>query len=126
MVEFPLVARRSARGLRRRLDIYPRKPRFADINFVSSNRPLTQAGMWETNTFAASFHARPNVALNHYSHVKAALTRPCRRYKLSQISQHAGRLLVQGQQRPGESEPNRDDQGRGHHAGGAAGLPDEA
>jgi hypothetical protein len=36
---------------------------FADINSASSNRPLSQAGMWETNTFAASFHARLNVAL---------------------------------------------------------------
>jgi hypothetical protein len=29
---------------------------------LSSNRHLAQVGMWETNTFAASFHARLNVA----------------------------------------------------------------
>jgi hypothetical protein len=37
-------------------------PSFADINFASSNQRLTQADMWETNTFNASFHARLNVA----------------------------------------------------------------
>src|SRR6266851_10244007 len=62
MVEFPLVARRSARGLRRRLRNLSQIPPFADINFASPNRHLTQADMWETSTFAASFHARPNVA----------------------------------------------------------------
>jgi hypothetical protein len=63
MVEFPLVVWRSAfRVLRRQFEIYPRLPAFADINFASSNRYLTQAGMWETNTFGASFHARLNVA----------------------------------------------------------------
>jgi hypothetical protein len=34
---------------------------------VSSSRRLTQAGMWETNTFIASFHARLNVAPQHDS-----------------------------------------------------------
>src|SRR5437763_5993564 len=61
MVEFPLLVR-SARGLRRRLRNLSQTPTFADINFASSNRRLTQASMWETNTFAASFHARLNVA----------------------------------------------------------------
>src|SRR6266480_5800000 len=65
MVEFPLLVRRSARALQRRLENVSQIPPFADINFASSNRPLTQAGMWETNTFAASFHARLNVALRH-------------------------------------------------------------
>jgi hypothetical protein len=46
-------------------------PASADINFMSSiqmtnyrrqDRRLTQAGMWETNTSEASFHARLNVA----------------------------------------------------------------
>ena len=36
------------------------------MNFVSSNRAVSQAGMWETNTLAASFHARLNVALTGY------------------------------------------------------------
>jgi hypothetical protein len=40
-------------------------PPFADINFASPNRHLSQPDMWETNTFAASFHARLNVALRH-------------------------------------------------------------
>src|SRR5260370_42449943 len=62
MVEFPLVARRSARGLRRRFRNLSQIPSFADINFASPNRHLTQADMWETSTFAASFHARLNVA----------------------------------------------------------------
>src|SRR5205814_9714616 len=61
MVEFPLLVR-SARGLRRRLRNLSQTPTFADINFASSNRRLTQASIWETNTFAASFHARLNVA----------------------------------------------------------------
>src|SRR5207248_1234703 len=61
MVEFLLLVR-SARGLRRRLRNLSQTPTFADINFASSNRRLTQASMWETNTFAASFHARLNVA----------------------------------------------------------------
>src|SRR6266851_10371468 len=65
MVEFPLVARRSARGLRRRLRNLSQIPPFADINFVSPNRRLTQADMWETNTLAASYHARLNVAPQH-------------------------------------------------------------
>jgi hypothetical protein len=45
--------------------------RFADIKFVSSTRDLTLAGMWETNTSAASFHARLNVALAGDFPVKA-------------------------------------------------------
>jgi hypothetical protein len=40
-------------------------PLFVDINFTSSNRRPTQAYMWETNTFDASFHARLNVAPQH-------------------------------------------------------------
>jgi hypothetical protein len=36
--------------------------RFADINFTPSSRALILTGMWETNTFGASFHARLNVA----------------------------------------------------------------
>src|SRR5258708_39406747 len=62
MVEFPLVARRSARGLRRQLRTLSQIPPFADINFASPNRRLTQADIWETSTFTASFHARLNVA----------------------------------------------------------------
>src|ERR1017187_10768095 len=62
MVEFPLVVRRSAKGLRRRLRNLSQIPPSADINFASSNRHLTQADMWETSTFTASFHARLNVA----------------------------------------------------------------
>ena len=50
-------------------------------------------------------------------HAKAALIPPFSRYKLSQIPQHAGRFLVQGQQRPGESQTYRDDQGGGDYAG---------
>src|SRR3954466_11521118 len=61
MVEFPLLVR-SARGLRRRLRNLSQTPPYGDINFASSNRRLTQFSMWETNTFAASFHARLNVA----------------------------------------------------------------
>jgi hypothetical protein len=63
MVEFPLVVRRSAKGFCGAGRNLSQIPLFADINFVSSNRRLTQAGMWETSTFAASFHARLNVAL---------------------------------------------------------------
>ena len=42
------------------------------------------------------------------------------------VALSSGRLLVQGQQRPGESEADGDDQGGRYHAGGAAGLPNEA
>src|SRR3954454_23370314 len=63
MVEFPLVVWRSAfRVLRRQFEIYLRCRGVADINFTSSSRRPTQADMWETNTFPASFHARLNVA----------------------------------------------------------------
>src|SRR4030088_2334262 len=78
MVEFPLVARRSARGFATPVRFLSQLPRFADINFTSSNRALSQAGMWETNTFGASFHARLNVALIGYFRAKAALTLPSR------------------------------------------------
>jgi hypothetical protein len=67
MVEFPLVARRSARGFAAPVSYLSQMPRFADINFASSNLAVSQAGMWETNTFAASFHARLNVAPIGYS-----------------------------------------------------------
>jgi hypothetical protein len=67
MVEFPLVVWRTLKGPRRQFEIYPRLPAFADINFASSSRYLTQAGMWETNTFAASCHARLNVASHAFA-----------------------------------------------------------
>jgi hypothetical protein len=70
MVEFPLVVWHGAKGLRRQFEIYPRCRGFADINFVSSSRRPTQAVMWETNTFPASFHARLNVATQQYSRAK--------------------------------------------------------
>src|SRR6185312_4435029 len=101
-------------------------PRLADINFASSSRPLAQARMWETNTSAASFHARLNVAPQAVDTIAASPPHLRRRYNLSQIPQHGGRLLVEGEQRAGKSEPDRDEEGGGHHAGGAAGLPDEA
>src|SRR4029079_2387295 len=78
MVEFPLVARRSARGFAAPVRFLSQLPRFADINFASSNRALSQAGMWETSTFAASFHARLNVALRGHFRTKAALSPPFR------------------------------------------------
>src|SRR3954453_3932790 len=60
MVEFPLLVRRQ--GFALRLGNLSQIPRSADINFVSSNRDLALADMWETITFAATFHARLNVA----------------------------------------------------------------
>src|ERR1700738_258453 len=74
MAEFPLVARRSARGFAAQFRNLSQMPRFADINFASSNRASIPSDMWETSTFAASFHARLNVALNHGLWAKAALT----------------------------------------------------
>jgi hypothetical protein len=62
MVEFPLVDWRSAKGLRRQLRSLSQMPPFADINFASSSRHLTLAGMWEISTGGASVHARLNVA----------------------------------------------------------------
>src|SRR3954464_15070897 len=79
MVEFPLLVR-SARGLRRRLRNLSQTPPFADINFASSNRRLTQASMWETNTFAASFHARLNVAA--FADFRGEAAVPGRLYRL--------------------------------------------
>src|ERR1700754_1883362 len=76
MVEFPLLVRWSARGFAtpaRNLSQIPP----LDINFVSSRRHLTQAGMWEPNTFIASFHARLNVAPQHDS--RDAATRQLRK-----------------------------------------------
>jgi hypothetical protein len=63
MVEFPLVVRRSANGLRRRLENLAQIPAFTDIKFAPSSRYLNLAGMWETSTATASFHARLNVAI---------------------------------------------------------------
>src|SRR5438445_283641 len=62
------------------------------------------------------------MSLLRHSQAKSALIPPFRRYKLSQIPQHAGRLLVQGQQRPGEPQPYRDDKGGADHAGADTGL----
>jgi hypothetical protein len=65
-----LVVRRSARGFAASVRNLSQIPAVADITFLSSNRSLTQARMWETNTFAASFHARLNVALRRDLPVK--------------------------------------------------------
>jgi hypothetical protein len=62
MVEFPLVARQSARVLRRQLDFYPRCPDLPTLILRHEPGQLILADMWETNTFEASFHARLNVA----------------------------------------------------------------
>src|SRR3954462_4786763 len=62
MVEFPLVVWPGAKGFAPPVRNLSQTPGFADINFVSSSRRPTQADMWETNTFPASFHARLNVA----------------------------------------------------------------
>src|SRR6476660_756873 len=63
MVEFPLVGpvARVCAPARNLSQIPP----FADINFASSKAVSDPIGMWETNTFIASFHARLNVALRH-------------------------------------------------------------
>jgi hypothetical protein len=45
-----------------REEIYPRNLSLADIKIPSSSAVSGLAGMWETNTFKASFHARLNVA----------------------------------------------------------------
>ncbi|BBZ90632.1 hypothetical protein F07S3_04650 [Bradyrhizobium diazoefficiens] len=66
--------------------------------------------MWETNTFAATVHARPNVALAGNPGERTWLiarivrfrTRAAARYLLSQIPQHRGGLFVQRQERAGE------------------------
>jgi hypothetical protein len=63
MVEFPFGwPGGAASASRRQARIYPRNPPPADIKILSSNGVSGLAGMWETNTFKASFHARLNVA----------------------------------------------------------------
>src|SRR3954470_19352933 len=63
MVEFPLVVWRNAfRVLRRQFEVYPGCRALLTLILTSSSRRPTQADMWETNTFGASFHARLNVA----------------------------------------------------------------
>jgi hypothetical protein len=57
------LVRRTASASRRRTEIYPRNLPPADIKILSSNGVSGLAGMWETNTSKASFHARLNVAL---------------------------------------------------------------
>src|ERR1700686_3006157 len=61
MVEFPLLVRRSARGLRRRSETYLRYRRPLTLTLIhqAASDPVH---MWETSTSAASFHARLNVA----------------------------------------------------------------
>jgi hypothetical protein len=63
MVEFPLVDPASRECFATPERIYPRNLPSADIKILSSNGVSGLAGMWETNTFKASFHARLNVAL---------------------------------------------------------------
>src|SRR5260370_25788309 len=82
MVEFPLVAGGRARGLRRKLRNLSQIPPFADINFASSNRRLTQADMWETSTFTASFHARLNVAPQATIRARRIQVPPASAYRL--------------------------------------------
>jgi hypothetical protein len=65
MVEFPLVARRFARVCGAGWISIPDQAdltTLASSHLPSSNRLLALAGMWETSTFEASFHARLNVA----------------------------------------------------------------
>jgi hypothetical protein len=62
MVEFPLVGPTSRECFATPERIYPRNLPPADIKILSSNGVSGLAGMWETNTFKASFHARLNVA----------------------------------------------------------------
>jgi hypothetical protein len=59
------LVRRATSASRRRTEIYPGNLPPADIKILSSNGVSGLAGMWETNTFKASFHARLNVALQH-------------------------------------------------------------
>jgi hypothetical protein len=63
MVEFPLVGPASRERFASPERNYPRNLPPADIKILSSNGVSGLAGMWETNTFKASFHARLNVAL---------------------------------------------------------------
>jgi hypothetical protein len=70
MVEFPLVDSGN-RVLRRRKKFYPGNPPPADIKVVSPNGVSGLAGMWETNTFKASFYARLNVALRREFRLKS-------------------------------------------------------
>jgi hypothetical protein len=70
MVEFPLVGPASRECFAPPGRIYPRNLPSADIKILSSNEVSSSAGMWETNTFKASFHARLNVALQHVTRLK--------------------------------------------------------
>lgn len=52
-------------GLRCRLDSYPEYPDFASEEAAFKRYP-TRKSMWETNTFAATVHARLNVAKQRF------------------------------------------------------------
>jgi hypothetical protein len=56
------LARRNRKWFALPGRIYPRNLPPADIKILSSNGVSGLAGMWETNTYKASFHARLNVA----------------------------------------------------------------
>jgi hypothetical protein len=77
MVEFPLVARRSARAFATPVKDLTQIASFADINFASSKTASGSGCMWETNTFPASFDARLNVAPQGISGVDAGAGGKC-------------------------------------------------
>src|SRR5947199_2601675 len=75
MVEFPLVGPAEPRVLLAPPGrIYPRNLPPADIKILSSSGVSGLAGMWETNTFKASFQARLNVASRAWNHAEIPLT----------------------------------------------------
>jgi hypothetical protein len=61
----------AGRVMRRRKEIYPGNLPSADIKVLSPNGVSGLAGMWETNTFKASFYARLNVALHREFRLKS-------------------------------------------------------
>src|SRR6187402_2481568 len=63
------------KGLRRQLELYLRYRHL--LTTICVNKPAPDPiSMWETNTFAASFHARLNVALRHVIRRHSRLASP--------------------------------------------------
>ena len=103
------------KALRRQLEIISDTAVCGHYFFVI--KPVSDpTRIWETNTFAASCHARLNVAARYALQDNAVnpyarQTAICYQFVL-QISQNGCWLLVQGQQRPGKPQPHRDYQSR--------------
>jgi hypothetical protein len=82
MVEFPFVVSAERKGCVADENL-SQMVRLADINFMSSSRPSDPRDKWETTISAATFHARPNVALGRSETAAKALNPAAARQRTS-------------------------------------------